>query len=138
MNWQMFRQAKGQSIQDYTHEFRKRAIALNVSLDTQETLLKYIGGMHSYLKPSNLDDVCVQATHLEARGKHANDTFVKKSFDSKSRGKDQGKKKMATVKKEGEKPTCSHCQKGHDVSKCWKLHPELRPNKYEGNKDKGK
>ena len=38
--------------------------------------------MHSYLKhtllmfnPSNLDDVCVQATHLEARGKHANDTF---------------------------------------------------------------
>ena len=90
--------------------------------------------------PSNLDDVCVQATHLEARGKHANDTFVKKSFtsDSKSKGKDKGKKKMATVKKEGEKPTCLHCQKGHDVSKCWKLHPELRPKKYGGNKDKGK
>ena len=45
---------------------------------------------------------------------------------------------MATVKKEGEKPTCSHCQKGQDVSKCWKLHPELRPKKYRGNKDKGK
>ena len=45
---------------------------------------------------------------------------------------------MATVKKEGEKPTCLHCQKGHDVSKCWKLHPELRPKKYGGNKDKGK
>ena len=45
---------------------------------------------------------------------------------------------MATVKKEGEKPTCSHCQKGHDVSKCWKIHPELRPKKYGGNKDKGK
>ena len=43
---------------------------------------------------------------------------------------------MATVKKE--EPICSHCQKGHDVSKCWKLHPELRPNKYGGNKDKGK
>ena len=64
MSWQKFRQDKGQSIQDYTHEFRKKAIALNVSLDTQETLLKYIGGMHSYLKhtllmfnPSNLDDV---------------------------------------------------------------------------------
>ena len=74
--------------------------------------------MHSYLRhtllmfnPSNLDDVCVQATHLEARGKHANDNFVKKSFkfDSKSKGKDKGKKKMANVKKEGEKPTCSHC-----------------------------
>ena len=77
--------------------------------------------MHSYLRhtllmfnPSTLDDVCVQATHLESRGKHANDTFVKKSFkfDSKSKGKDKGKKKVATVKKEGENPTCSHFQKG--------------------------
>ena len=47
LNWQMFRQAKGQNVQEYTHEFRKRAIALNVALDSQETLLKYIGGMHS-------------------------------------------------------------------------------------------
>ena len=49
---------------------------------------------------------------------------MKKSFkfDSKSEGKVKGKKKMATVKKEGEKPTFSHCQKGHDVSKCWTLH----------------
>ena len=28
--------------------------------------------------------------------------------------------------------------KGHDVSKCWKLHPELRPKKYGGNKNKDK
>ena len=50
----------------------------------------------------------------------------------------RGKRRWLSVKKEGEKPTCSHCQKGHDVSKCWKLHPELRPKKYGGNKDKGK
>ena len=30
MSWKMFRQAKGQNIQDYTHEFKKRAIGLNV------------------------------------------------------------------------------------------------------------
>jgi hypothetical protein len=89
--------------------------------------------------PSNLDDVCVQATHLESRGKHANDTFLKRSakFDSKTKVKAK-RKKMATIKKDGDKPTCSHCQKGHDVSKCWKLHLELRPKKYRGNKDKGK
>ena len=89
--------------------------------------------------PSNLDDVCVQATHLEARGKHDNDYFMKKSFefDKKDKSKDKGKK-TATITKEGEKPTCSHCQKGHDVSKCWKLHPELRPKKYGGNKNKDK
>ena len=111
MSWKTFRQAKGQIIQEYTHEFRKRAIAL----DTQETLLKYIGGMHSYLQhtllmlnPSNLDDLCVQATHLEARGKHDNDSFMKKSskFDNKDKSKDKGKK-TATITKEGEKPTCS-------------------------------
>ena len=119
---------------------------MNVSLDTQETLLKYIGGMHSYLRhtllmfnPSNLDDVCVQATHLEARGKHDDDSFMKKSykFDNKNKRKDKGKE-TATITKEGEKPTCSHCHKGHDVSKCWKLHPELRPKKYGGNKNKDK
>ena len=89
--------------------------------------------------PSNLDDVCVQATHLEARGKHDNDSFMKKSskFDNKDKSKYRGKK-TATIMKEGEKPTCSHCQKGHDVSKCWKLHPELRPKKYGGNKNKDK
>ena len=84
--------------------------------------------------PSNLDDVCVQATHLEARGKHDDDSFMNKSskFDNKDKIKDKGKE-TTTITKEGERPTCSHCRKGHDVSKCWKLHPELRPKKYEGD-----
>jgi hypothetical protein len=42
------------------------------------------------------------------------------------------------MKKEDEKPTCSHCKKeGHDEARCWKLHPELRPKRYwnkKGNK----
>ena len=86
MSWQHFRQGKGQTVQEYTHEFRKRAISLNVPLYTQETLLKYIGGLHSYLShsilvlnPCNLDEVCVQATHLESRGKG---TFIDKSDKS--------------------------------------------------------
>ena len=76
MIWQNFRQLKGQSVQDYTQEFRRRALLLGVDLQTQETLLKYIGGLHSYLRhtilmfnSTSLDEVCVQATHLEARGK---------------------------------------------------------------------
>lgn len=93
-------------------------------------MLKYIGGLHSYLRhsilvlnPNNLDEVCVQATHLESRGKGSFiDKFDKKPSKSKgkSKGKDKEKdkgkgKKIAMVKKEGEKPTCSHCKKdGHD------------------------
>ena len=55
----------------------KRALLLGVNLNSQDTLLKYIGGLHSYLKhtilmfnPNNLDEVCVQATHLESRGRN--------------------------------------------------------------------
>jgi hypothetical protein len=74
MDWKNFRQAKGQNVQSFTQEFRRRALVLGVDLSSQETLLKYIGALHSYLRhtilmfnPSNLDEVCVQATHLEAR-----------------------------------------------------------------------
>lgn len=152
-NWKTFRQRKGRSIQDYTHEFRKWAIALNVPLYTQDTLLKCIGGLHSYLihnilmlSPSNLDEVLVQATHLESRGKNTfNDNFSNKPSKSKGKckgkgkdkDKDKGKRKKTTTVKECDKPTCSHCKKeGHDDSKCWKLHPKLRPKRYKGNKGK--
>ena len=30
MNWQTFRQLKGQSVQDYTQEFRRRALLLGI------------------------------------------------------------------------------------------------------------
>lgn len=77
MNWQNFKQLKVQNVQEYTQEFRRRALMLGVDLQSQDTLLKYIGGLHSYLRhtilmfnPTNLDEVCVQATHLEARGEN--------------------------------------------------------------------
>ena len=43
MSWQNFRQLKGQSVQEYTQEFRNRAWLLGVNLNSQDTLLKYIG-----------------------------------------------------------------------------------------------
>ena len=57
----------------------KRALMLGISLDSLETLLKYIGGLHSYMRhtiltfnPTSIDEVSVQDTHLEARGKNGN------------------------------------------------------------------
>ena len=50
MDSQNFRQLKGKSVQDYTHEFRRRALILGINLYYQETLLKYIGGLHRYLR----------------------------------------------------------------------------------------
>jgi hypothetical protein len=148
MEWQNFRQAKGQSVQIFTQEFRRRALVLGVDLSSQETLLKYIGALHSYLRhtilmfnPSNLDEVCVQATHLEARGRNDTHEGNKKTFNHGDKGKKKFKgngRNNAIVKKEGEKFTCKHCSKdGHDEDHCWKLHPERRPKKF-GNNNKGK
>ena len=77
MKWQNFRQIKVQSVQDYTQEFRKRDLMLGIDLHSQDTFVKYIGGLHSYLRhtilmfnPTSLDEICVQGNHLEARGKN--------------------------------------------------------------------
>ena len=49
---------------------------LGVSLKDPQTLMKYIGDLHSHLQktimlfnPTNLDQVCVQAQYLEEDGK---------------------------------------------------------------------
>ena len=92
MNWKNFRQLKGQNVQEYTQEFRRRALLLGVDLQSQDNFLKYIGGLHSYLKhtilmfkPTSLDEVCVQATHLEARGKNISEEGTKKPFKGKKK-----------------------------------------------------
>jgi hypothetical protein len=148
MEWQNFRKAKGQNVQSFTQEFRRRALVLGVDLSSQETLLKYIGALHSYLRhtilmfnPTNLDEACVQATHLEARGRNDSHEGFKKTFSHGDKGKKKFKgngRKNVAVKKEGEKFTCKHCSKdGHDEDHCWKLHLERRPKKF-GNNNKGK
>ena len=64
--------------------------------------------------PTNLDEVCVQETHLESRGKNVLQETSKKpsKYGDKGKGKFKGKgKKNSTVKKEGEKLTYKHCSK---------------------------
>ena len=90
--------------------------------------------------PTSLDEVCVQATQLEARGKNISEEGRKKPFKGKNKEKtSKGKrKKNASVKKEGGKVVFKHHSKeGHDENHCWKLHPEVRPKK-PNNKGKKK
>jgi hypothetical protein len=87
--------------------------------------------------PKNLDEVCVQVTHLESRGKNVQEDHKhsKNNFKRKGKGKD---KKIVTTKKGEGNSYYTHCQKdGHNDKHCWKLHPELRPNK-SGGKEKKK
>ena len=92
---------------------------MGVDLSSQVTLLKYIASLHSYLRhtilmfnPKNLDEVCVQETHLGARGESVPQEGNKNPFKGgdKGKGKFKGKgKKNSSIKKEGEKLTCRHC-----------------------------
>jgi hypothetical protein len=75
MEWKTLRQSKGQTVQSFTKEFRKKALSLTIPLDSYENLMKYIEALHSYIchmlllfNPTSLDEVCVQSTHLEKRG----------------------------------------------------------------------
>jgi hypothetical protein len=114
---------------------------LGTDLSSQETLLKYIGGLHSYLRHTilmfnltSIDEFCVHATHLEARGRNEPQEGSKKPFVKGDKGKNKFKgngRKNASVKKEGEKLSCKQCSKdGHDEDHCWKIHPEMRPKNF--------
>jgi hypothetical protein len=54
---------KGQTVQEYTDGFQKMALMLDIPLQTQETLMKYIGGLPVHIRnivfmfgPTNLDE----------------------------------------------------------------------------------
>jgi hypothetical protein len=85
MEWKNLRQSKGQTVQSFTEEFRKKEHAVNIPLDSYETLRKYIGALLSYLphtlllfNPTSLDEVFVKAMHLEIRGKNVQEDPTKK------------------------------------------------------------
>jgi hypothetical protein len=116
---------------------------LNILLDSYETLTKYIGALHIYIhhtfllfNPTSLDEVCVQATHLENRGKHVQEYPMKNPSNfphntfKKFKRKD---KKTTTVAREGGEPSCTHCKRSsHDEEHCWKLHPEKKLKQFDG------
>lgn len=104
---------------------------LDIPLYTQETLMKYMGGLPEYVRnivfmfsPTNLDEVVVQATYIEA-GKLGVGVSSKLTARMESKGK--GKvKKVNFGKKDVENLSCKHYKKeGHDEDHCWQLHPEM-------------
>jgi len=77
MEWQYFRQGKGQNVKIFTEEFRKQALNLGISLDSPETITKYIGALHSYIRhslllfePTTIDVAILKVIHLKSRGKN--------------------------------------------------------------------
>jgi hypothetical protein len=112
IEWQSLKLRKGQTVQEYTDGFRKMALMLDIPLQTQETLMKYIGGLPAHIRniffmfgPSNLDEVSVQATYIEA-GK-AGVSGESSSSRKEDKRKRHGKNANAVTRKEG-KPSFKH------------------------------
>jgi hypothetical protein len=139
IEWQSLKLRKGQTVQEYIDGFRKMALMLDIPLHTQETLIKYIGGLPAHIRnivfmfgPTNLDEVSVQATYIEAR--KAGVSGESSSSRKEDKRKCHGKNSNAVTRKEG-KPSCKHCKKeGHDEDRCWQLHPEKRPKWFKEKK----
>jgi hypothetical protein len=111
IEWKGLKLRKGQIVQEYTDEFRKMALMLDIPLHTQETLMKYIGGLPAHIRntvfmfgPTHINEVYVQATYIEV-GK----TRVGVSGELSSRKEDKRKwndKKATSVARKEEKISC--------------------------------
>lgn len=119
----------------FTKDFRKKELALNIPLNTQQTLLKYIGSLQGYiyntiflLMPSILDEVCIHATYIEV-GKKCGGVSMEYILSKEDKGKGKEKpKRTIFLKNVNEKLSCFHCKKeGHNDDHHWNLHPYMRP-----------
>lgn len=77
--------SRGQNMQEYIQEFWKGTLKLGIPLYMQKNILKYIGELYSYLrhtidmfKADNINEACVQATHIESRGNNFHENLSKK------------------------------------------------------------
>jgi hypothetical protein len=48
IEWKSLKLRKEQLVQEYIDEFRKMALMLNIPLHTQETMMKYVGGLPAH------------------------------------------------------------------------------------------
>jgi hypothetical protein len=102
-------------MQEYIDGFKKMALMLDIPLQTQETLMKYIGGLPAHIRnnvfmfgPTNLDEVSVQAVYIEARKESV--SGESSSSRKEDKRKRHGKNANAVTRKEGN-PSCKHCKK---------------------------
>ena len=107
-------------------------MALDIDLDDYTIYMKYIAGLHEYIRKelklfsvASITEASIKAAAIEGRFKKHETKGTKGKFGATSvadESKDVGKSKG----KEG--LICSHCkQTGHLVDKCWDKFPQLKP-----------
>ncbi|GJR36909.1 hypothetical protein Tco_1212593 [Tanacetum coccineum] len=111
--WHNLRQQRGQSVQEYTTEFRRLAVMLGISTAYENVFTNRI------------------AMAIEVKSKNGG-TKIEENV------KEEALEKKLTVTSNNSKLFCGKCQiSGHVEEKCWKAHPELFPKKWVKN-DRGR
>jgi hypothetical protein len=111
IEWKALKLRKGKTVKE-DNGFRKMALMLDIPLHTQETLMKYIGGLPAHIQnivfmfgPTNIYEVFIQATYIVGK------IGVGVTGESSSRKEDKrrwhGKKANEVTRKE-EKPSFKH------------------------------
>lgn len=94
MEWKYLRKGKGQNVQSFNEKFRKQALNVGISLDSPDTVTKYVGVLHSYIKhsllffePTMINASNIKEIHLERRGKNDRYDKAKKTPFNPQHGK---------------------------------------------------
>ena len=138
--WLFYRQGRDVSVQDYTSQFRRRALVLGIDEQDLEVVRKYISGLQPQYREDfkiwpayTFDDACRMASAWERKAKlNVVSRTRGQSKDSKqstpSSPSTQPKSEASKRNTRGTSRYCDHCDRdGHTNEGCWIIHPELKP-----------
>nr|CAD1827286.1 unnamed protein product [Ananas comosus var. bracteatus] len=139
--WHVLRQRHDQTVQDYTTDFRRQALALGISLDDPQVFSKYTAGLqeriNGELRLFGIRDIAsASQTVMAIEQKNKLSRGEKPSRES-AKGSNKFKKNGSKNKGSFDPDLyCDYCKvTKHVKDRCWKLHPELKPKKKD---DRGK
>nr|CAD1816987.1 unnamed protein product [Ananas comosus var. bracteatus] len=133
--WHVLRQRRDQTMQDYTTDFRRQALALGISLDDPQVFRKYTAGLqeriNDELRLFGVRDIASASQTVMAIERKNKLSRGEKSSRESAEGSKKFKKKRSKKKGFSDPDLyCDHCKVTEYVKdRCWKLHPEMRPKK---------
>ncbi|GKD45118.1 hypothetical protein Tco_1269763 [Tanacetum coccineum] len=90
--WYNVRQQRGQTVQDYTTEFRRISVTLGISIDTEDVFTKYVAGLPQQIQTEmrlhttkNISEASSIAMAIEFKK-----SLVVKSLKKAQKAKDNG------------------------------------------------
>ncbi|GJW16490.1 hypothetical protein Tco_0020623 [Tanacetum coccineum] len=138
--WHNLRQQRGQTVQEYTTDFRRLAVTLGISINNEDVFTKYVAGLPQQIQTEmrlhttkNISQASSIAMAIELKNKSSTQKFEE---SSKGEGSARGQskkdfKKIGVTQSPNANKYCSNCRiAGHTEEKCWKVHPELFPKKW--------